>query len=77
MLKVLAIVVSVHLSILCLCSGLQGDSGGPIVQEINGRWTLVGISSWVEICGAPYIPNGFTRVSSFIDLVQAAMTAQN
>eukprot|EP00057_Strongylocentrotus_purpuratus_P011161 XP_011665635.1 PREDICTED: uncharacterized protein LOC585547 isoform X4 [Strongylocentrotus purpuratus] len=75
--------LSVRPSMFCTMyhTGLQGvctgDSGGPIVQEINGRWTLVGISSWVEICGAPYIPNGFTRVSSFIDLVQAAMTAEN
>ncbi|XP_063961428.1 chymotrypsinogen B-like [Lytechinus pictus] len=50
-----------------------GDSGGPIVQEINGRWTLVGISSWVRECGASYVPNGFTRVSSFIDWIRDNM----
>ncbi|XP_063961438.1 uncharacterized protein LOC129270205 isoform X2 [Lytechinus pictus] len=73
-------VLSVEPTMFCTMyhKGLQGvctgDSGGPIVQEIGGRWTLVGISSWVEICGAPYIPNGFTRVSSFIDFVQSMMT---
>ncbi|XP_063966351.1 uncharacterized protein LOC135156797 [Lytechinus pictus] len=59
-------------------NGLQstctGDSGGPAVQEMDKHWFLVGLTSWVEDCGAPYTPDGYTRVSSFIDWIQDIMT---
>nr|XP_054763588.1 uncharacterized protein LOC129270213 [Lytechinus pictus] len=49
-----------------LCTG---DSGGPVVQQFGGRWTLVGVTSWGEVCGGRYKPAGQTRVSSFMDFI--------
>lgn len=44
----------------------HGDSGGPLIA--GGE--LVGIASWVQLpCGSPF-PDGFTRVSSFIDWIE-------
>lgn len=53
---------------------LKGDSGGPLVQEINGRWTLIGVTSWGGQCGAGFQPSGKTRVSSFLDFIHLTMT---
>ncbi|XP_030840488.1 transmembrane protease serine 3 [Strongylocentrotus purpuratus] len=50
-------------------SACTGDSGGPLVQEVNGRWTIYGITSWGLTCGEAYSPSGKTRVSSFIDFI--------
>eukprot|EP00057_Strongylocentrotus_purpuratus_P011156 XP_011665630.1 PREDICTED: uncharacterized protein LOC100893142 isoform X2 [Strongylocentrotus purpuratus] len=46
-----------------------GDSGGPIVQQDSGRWTLFGVTSWGAVCGGQYQPAGLTRVSSFMDFI--------
>ncbi|XP_071478033.1 uncharacterized protein [Diadema antillarum] len=46
-----------------------GDSGGPVVQETNGQWTVYGVNSWGEACGEAYIPNGYTRVTSYLDFI--------
>jgi len=34
----------------------KGDSGGPAVAEIQGRATLLGITSWGYGCGRPNKP---------------------
>ena len=52
-----------------ICGGLivdtcKGDSGGPIVANINGRFTLIGITSFgqKDACGSK-VPNVFADVS--------------
>ncbi|XP_071854043.1 uncharacterized protein [Apostichopus japonicus] len=50
----------------------QGDSGGPLVcQEADGRWTLVGITSWGYECGQQQNPSVFTRVSQYVDYISS------
>ena len=46
----------------------KGDSGGPlVVQRPDGRFVLVGLTSWGEGCsGDGY----YTRVSAFIDWIE-------
>lgn len=46
----------------------RGDSGGPVVQEVNGRVVQVGLVSGGVGCGAE--ENGQQNPSLFVDLVQ-------
>lgn len=46
----------------------RGDSGGPVVQEVNGRVVQVGLVSGGVGCGAN--ENGQQNPSLFVDLVQ-------
>ena len=45
----------------------QGDSGGPLsFVESDGRYTAIGVTSFVSSLGCEYgLPDGFTRTSSF------------
>jgi secreted trypsin-like serine protease len=42
-----------------------GDSGGPLMLFKNGRWNLVGITSYGEICGSPDFAGVYTRVAYY------------
>ena len=47
-----------------LCSILsQGDSGGPMMLEIDGKITLGGIVSFGKGCASPDYPGVYVRVS--------------
>ncbi|XP_030829644.1 uncharacterized protein LOC579807 isoform X2 [Strongylocentrotus purpuratus] len=53
----------------------QGDSGGPLSCEgDDGRWHLVGITSYGTGCGDPGFPGVYTRVSSFLDFIEDNIT---
>lgn len=55
-----------------ICSG---DSGGPLmVRESNGKFVLIGLTSYsVTDCSAPF-PAVFTRVTAWLGWIAAAMT---
>ncbi|XP_022097599.1 uncharacterized protein LOC110983038 [Acanthaster planci] len=49
----------------------QGDSGGPLVCEgDDGRWLLVGATSFGEGCARPGLPGVYVRISQYIDFIQ-------
>ncbi|KAJ8021024.1 Hyalin [Holothuria leucospilota] len=63
-----------------ICAGIDerstcnGDSGGPLVcQEADGRWTLVGITSWGYQCGDPESPSVFVRVSKYLEYIESVI----
>ncbi|XP_064097052.1 venom protease-like isoform X2 [Macrobrachium nipponense] len=47
----------------------SGDSGGPMVVNENGIYTLVGIVSLGEGCAEPNAPGIYTRVSKYLDWI--------
>lgn len=59
---------------LCAYSGIfgtgvcLGDSGGPLIA--NNK--IIGISSFARICALGY-PDGFTRVSKYVDWINQVM----
>ena len=52
-----------------ICGGLaidtcKGDSGGPVIANINNRFTVIGLSSYMKTdsCGNT-VPGGYSDVS--------------
>ncbi|XP_064470655.1 trypsin-1-like [Ornithodoros turicata] len=52
----------------------KGDSGGPAVQKVNGRYILAGIVSWGEGCGKAEKPGVYTQVSRYLDWIGRRMS---
>ncbi|KAM4587301.1 elastase-1-like [Odontesthes bonariensis] len=50
-------------------AGCNGDSGGPLNCQVNGKYYVHGIASFVSGmgCNTPKKPTVFTRVSAYID----------
>ena len=40
-----------------------GDGGGPLIANIDGKFTLVGVTSWGKGCGGPNSPGVYSDVS--------------
>ncbi len=62
-----------------LCAGYSGhdscfgDSGGPLMVTNSGQFQQAGIVSWGgNICGDPTEPGVYTRVSQFVDWINAS-----
>uniref|UniRef100_A0AAQ5XHV9 pancreatic elastase n=1 Tax=Amphiprion ocellaris TaxID=80972 RepID=A0AAQ5XHV9_AMPOC len=56
-------------------SGCNGDSGGPLNCQVNGKYYVHGIASFVSSYGCNTIrkPTVFTRVSAYIDWIDSTM----
>lgn len=68
-----------HIPHIFLCAGAskggrdtcEGDSGGPLtIQNEEGQWDLIGITSWGIGCGEGNRPGVYTRVSEFITWIK-------
>nr|XP_027212128.1 serine protease 30-like [Penaeus vannamei] len=51
----------------------NGDSGGPLACEIDGRYTLLGLVSWGKSCGKAQRPGIYTNVKHYLDWIMTAM----
>ncbi|XP_053688034.1 serine protease 7-like [Sabethes cyaneus] len=48
----------------------RGDSGGPLMANLNGYWYLVGIVSFGPPCRRTQLPGVYTRVTSYMDWIR-------
>ncbi|XP_077998487.1 elastase-1-like [Glandiceps talaboti] len=67
-----------------LCAGTgngspcMGDSGSPLLcNDVNGDLKVFGIVTFGGHCGAPNIPEGFIRISSFHDELVSVISGGN
>ena len=64
------VTVKFYLAKVMICGGTQnkdtckGDSGGPLVANIDGKFTLVGVTSWGIPCGTVNTHGVYTDISN-------------
>ncbi|XP_063587070.1 proclotting enzyme-like isoform X2 [Penaeus indicus] len=49
----------------------SGDSGGPLAVQVDGKYVLLGITSYGHGCATPGVPGVYTRVSSYLTWIAA------
>ena len=47
----------------------KGESGGPAQAEVNGKWTLVGVTSWEYGCGEREGVGIYTKITNFLQWI--------
>jgi len=47
----------------------DGDSGGPLLCDVEGRWTLTGVVSFGLIYGEKEKPGVYTRVADYLEWI--------
>ena len=65
-----------------LCAGWRngerdachGDSGGPAMAKIKGRWYVLGVVSTGIGCARPLLPGLYSRVSSYSRWIEENIT---
>lgn len=70
-----------HISQNMFCAGYKngradscsGDSGGPLLCNIDGRWTVYGITSFGRGCGMDGKFGVYAKVSNFVKWIKLAM----
>ncbi|KAL3875620.1 hypothetical protein ACJMK2_033552, partial [Sinanodonta woodiana] len=50
-----------------------GDSGGPLVCDIQGKYTVLGITSWGRGCALRNSPGVYTKVKEFLPWINKKM----
>ncbi len=61
-----------------ICAGLRlggkdscsGDSGGPLLVQIQGKWVHAGVTSWGEGCAEPGYYGVYARTSSVVSFIK-------
>lgn len=48
----------------------QGDSGGPMAFNNNGRFEIIGLTSWGRGCAEPNYAGVYARVSAQLQWVE-------
>jgi len=51
----------------------QGDSGGPLTFERDGRWTLLGLTSFGEGCARAHYPGIYTDVGYHLNWISSVI----
>ncbi|MFT7801235.1 elastase-1-like [Arapaima gigas] len=59
-------------------SGCNGDSGGPLNCQVNGKYSVHGVTSFVSSLGCNTVrkPTVFTRVSAYISWLEGVSTCR-
>ncbi|XP_003794577.2 serine protease 45 [Otolemur garnettii] len=53
----------------------NGDAGGPLACEVEGRWILAGVLSWEKACARAENPGVYTRVTKYTKWIKKQMSS--
>lgn len=72
--------MNIHSEMLCAGwrngerDACHGDSGGPLLAKIKGRWYVLGVVSTGIGCARPLLPGLYSRVSSYSKWIAMEIT---